>query len=408
MLAVPEDAVARVNAAGLAAAPILPSFASICARLNASPADIAARVFADTAFVIDEILLPSLGASTAALDTIAAEADMMVGSIFAFAADIVAEKRRLPLVSVMLQPMALFSARQPPTAPELSMLRRDPRTSLGRGWNRAFLLLLRTMLRRRYARRIDAVRADHGLAPGRRAPILDRGPATAELLCCWSSVLGALPADAPGNAALVGFPFMDEDTGADAKYMLEIDGFMHAGDPPLVFTLGSFAVVAAGHFYAEAAAASRALGRRALMLTGQAGPPRGDGDCLFVDYAPHSAVFPDAAAVIHHGGIGTTAQALRAGRPQIVIPHFGDQFDNAARLQSIGVGLSISRDHFDRDRAASAISQLLATPGMNGAARRAADRIDSEDGAQAAADHILRLRNGRHGIDTLRKTRAAG
>ncbi len=391
MLAVPEDCLAKVKAAGLDAAPILPSYGTIRERLGMSAEEIAAKIIADTNFVVDEILMPSLGASTRALDELANDADILASSIFTLAAEIVAEKRRLPLAAVVLQPMTLFSTWRPPTAPRFELMRHDPRTVIGRGWNRTLFSLARVMLRRRYAGRIDAVRGDHGLGAGDGAPMLDHGPATEAVVCCWSSILGALPPDAPSNAALVGFPFFDSESGADDVLPPQLQAFLDEGDAPLVFTLGSVAVASAGRFYEEAAAASRAKGKRALLLTGQPGPPRLDGDCLFMSYAPHSVVFPRAAAVVHHGGIGTTGQALRAGCVQIVVPHFGDQFDNAARLQRAGLGLSIRREQFERTVAADAISRALSAPNITDAAQRAAETIAREDGAAAAARSIASL-----------------
>lgn len=390
-LAVPEDAVAKVNAAGLDAAAILPSYASICERLGSSREETAARVLADTNFVLDEILIPSLQASTAALDELSAGADVMAGSIFAFAADIVAEKRQLPLATVVLQPMSLFSAWDPPIAPHFERMRHRPRTGLGRGWNRMIYALVRTTLRQRYARRIDAVRADHGLGPLQGAPMLDHGPATATVLCCWSSVLGMLPPDAPGNAALIGFPFFDSESGAEEALAPELDAFLRDGEPPLIFTLGSFAVASAGAFYEEAAIASRRLGMRALMLTGESGAPRREGDCLFTGYAPHSLVFPHAAAVIHHGGVGTTGQALRAGRPQVIVPHFGDQFDNAARLQAAGISVTIRREKFAAGHVADTLSHALSTASMRDAAHRAAEAMANDHASAEAARRIVAL-----------------
>lgn len=391
VLAVPEDHVGRVRAVGLEAAAILPGYATICERLGLAPDAVAARVLADTGFVLDEILMPSLAASTAALDALADGADVLAGSIFALAAGIVAEKRGLPLATVVLQPMTLFSAWEPPAAPRFEAMRQHPRSPVGRSWNRAVYALVRGVLRRRHAQRIDAVRAQHGLGRAGGAPMLDPGRATRALLCCWSSALGALPPDARADAALVGFPFFDSQSGAGEPLAPELDAFLRVGPPPLIFTLGSFAVAAAGRFYAEAASAARQLGMRALLLTGQPGAPRLEGDCLLLDYAPHSAVFPHAAAVIHHGGIGTTGQALRAGRPQIVVPHFGDQFDNAARLQRAGIGLTVQRERFDAPRTAEAISRLLATPGVQQAADRAAAVVAGEDGAAEAARQIAAL-----------------
>lgn len=156
-----------------------------------------------------------------------------------------------------------------------------------------------------------------------------------------------------------------------------------------MFTLGSFAVTAAGGFYAEAAAAARLLGRRALVLTGPATPPCHHGDILSLPYAPHSAVFPRAAAVIHHGGVGTTGQALRAGRPQLVVPLLGDQFDNADRLRAAGLAHVIRREGSTAAKAAEALARALADPPE--ARIAAAAIVAGEDGATTAARHIAAL-----------------
>lgn len=292
---------------------------------------------------------------------------------------------------IVLQPMTLFSAWEPPSAPRFELMRHHPRTSLGRSWNRIFFSLVRVMLRRRYGRDIDAVRAEHGLAPTKRAPMLDLGSATAATLCCWSSVLGRLPTDAPRDAALIGFPFFDSESGGQDVLAPELASFLGAGDPPLVFTLGSFAVSSPGRFYEEAAAVSRMLGRRAVLLTGQSGAPRLEGDTLFMGYAPHSAVFPQAAIIVHHGGIGTTGQALRAGRPQVIVPHFGDQFDNAVRVESAGVGVMVKRERFERIRLRDTLSDVLSDTKMADAAILAAEKIASEDGTADASRRISAL-----------------
>ncbi|TCP33234.1 nucleotide disphospho-sugar-binding domain-containing protein [Sphingomonas sp. BK235] len=391
VLAVPDDGAAKVRAAGLDAAPILPSYGDICARLGMSPGGAAARVLGDANFVVDQILIPSLRSSTAALDDLSVDADVIAGSIFALASEIVAEKRGLPLASVVLQAMTLFSAWQPPTAPRFGIMRHRPHTAIGRNWNRMFYALARVALRRRHARQIDDVRAAHGLPSSRGAPMLDHSPATGAVICCWSQTLGKLPPDVPHRAVLTGFPFFDSESGADDELAIELRTFLADGPPPLVFTLGSFAVASAGHFYDEAAALSRALGKRAVLLTGRPVPPRRDGDRLTMNYAPHSAVFPRASAIVHHGGIGTTGQALRAGRPQIVVPHFGDQFDNAARLEASGVSATIHRDRFKADRAMSIVSRILTDPAMADATGRATAIIAKEDGAAEAARHIAAL-----------------
>lgn len=391
LLAVSEDGLAKVRAAGLDAAAILPSYEAICARLGMSVEEAAAHIIADVNFVLEKVLIPYLDTSTRALDEVAAGADVIAGSIFAFAAEIVAEKRDLPFAAVVLQPMTLFSAWQPPVAPRFEIMRHYPRTIIGRCWNRALFSIGRAALRRRHAASINAVRADHGLGASQGAPMLDYGPATRAVICCWSAVMGPLPPDAPPSAALVGFPLFDSESGAEEVMAPALRAFLAEGDAPIVFTLGSVAVASPGGFYEEAAAASRMLGRRALMLTGQLEPPHIDGDCMFMGYAPHSAVFPRAAAVVHHGGIGTTGQALLAGRSQIVVPHYGDQFDNAARLKRANIGLMIRREQFERTNAADVISRALSDPYMAEAAQHAAKQINDEDGAAVAARAIANL-----------------
>ncbi|MBA4760785.1 glycosyltransferase [Sphingomonas sp.] len=395
-LAVPEDGVAKARAAGLDAAPILPSYASVCARLRLSESEVAARILADTGFVLDEILMPALHESSVALDRLADSADVVAASVFAFAAEIVAEKRSLPLAGIVLQPMTLFSALQPPRAPRFELMCHRPRSMLGEGWNRLGYATIRRLLRTRYGSRIDAVRASHGLGSRTGAPMLDHSPATAALLCCWSAPLGSLPPDAPAGAVLTGFPFFDSESGsADAAIDPALADFLAEGDAPLVFSLGSFAVAAAGRFYERAAAVARQLNRRAVLLTGQPGAATREGDCLSVGYAPHSMVFPHAAAIVHHGGAGSSGQALRAGRPQLIVPHFGDQYDNAARLVDAGVARRMNRAAFTAKRAAPIIAELLESAAIAQCARSAAEAIAQEgDGAANAARAIIGLANG--------------
>jgi UDP:flavonoid glycosyltransferase YjiC (YdhE family) len=389
VLAVPADGVAKARAAGLDAMPILPSYASICERLGMTQAEVAGRIIADTNFVIDEILMPSLAHSVASLDALAAGADVMAGSIFTFAAGIVAEKQCLPFVPVILQPMTLFSTFQPPAASPFEIMRHAPGTSIERSWNAALYGLVKFVLRRRYTTRINDVRREYGLAPSRNSPLFDHGATTETTLCCWSSALGPLPADAPHHAHQVGFPFFDSEHGGDAEIAPELATFLDDGPPPLVFSLGSVAVASAGNFYSEAMAASRALGKRAVLLTGEQGPPRCEDGCLIMSYAPHSALFPRAEAIVHHGGIGTVGQALRAGRPQIIVPHFGDQFDNAARLVRLGLGGSIRRGNFTASNVVQILGKAIADPLMQRTAEGAAEKIAKENGASAAAEQIV-------------------
>ncbi|MFM7231550.1 MAG: glycosyltransferase, partial [bacterium] len=165
---------------------------------------------------------------------------------------------------------------------------------------------------------------------------------------------------------------------------------------------GSSAVFTAGRFYDHAAAAARALRRRAVLLTGieDRNPVAGVPDLAVVTsadpvvrvpYAPHSEVMPPACAVVHQGGIGTTAQALRAGRPTLVVPFSHDQPDNAMRVVRLGVGRTLPRSRVSAAAFVRELAALLADPAVVGRAREVAERVRHEPGAEGAADAIERL-----------------
>ncbi len=390
LLAVAQDHLAKVSAAGLECAPVLPSFDTVRERMGLSEDAAVKRVMSDQKYMLEEVVLPWLDTSTGALDALTADADVLVGSMFVFGGPTVAEKRGIPMVSVVLQPMALLSAYRPPHTPDFWMMKGEPTTAVGVGWNRFAYALIRAHVRRRYDPMINVIRAGYGLGPSRDPCLFEIGPQTNLTLCCYSPLFGPTPPDAPAPIAVTGFPVFDSETGGAAQALdPDLAAFLAKGPAPLVFTLGSFAVYAPGNFYAEAAAAARRLGQRAVLLTGPGSNVAGDDDIFVLPYAPHSALFPQASAIIHHGGIGTTGQALRAGKPQLVVPHFGDQSDNGYRIKLMGLGRVLASRRFTADRAARRIAKLIdpSLPYVAEAARIGA-LVAQENGAEAAADAI--------------------
>lgn len=312
LLAVPADHVDKVHGTGLAAEAILPGFATICARLGIDAAEAAHRVLTQRSFMIESVILPALADSTIALDALAGDADVIVGSMYALAAGIVAEKRGLPLVALNLQPMAMLSGCDPPVAPESAMMAHAPAGPIGRRWNAGLLTMLRLAVRARYGGAVARVRTAHGLRPHRATPMFDPLPAQVATLCCYSPLLATVQPDAPPGTEAIGFPLFDSEHGFSAPLDPALTAFLDRGPPPIVFTLGSFVVHAPGDFYDEAIAATRKLGRRAVLLTGESGLRDDAGDVMRMGYVPHSRLFGRAAAVVHHGGIGTIGQAMRA------------------------------------------------------------------------------------------------
>lgn len=385
VMAVPADHVAKCRAAGLEAVAVLPGFDAICARMGIAQGDAVARLMADQRHLLEQAVLPSLPSSADELDAIVAGAEAIIASVFVIAAPIIAEKHGLPMVAVLLQPMAMASVYDPPHTPDFRIMKHPPVGWLAAQWNRLLYGAVRSFIQLHYGPRINRVRRAHGL-PHRSARLMLESGRTAPLtLCCYAPEFGPLPPDAPPQALVVGFPVFDSESGAAAQLPAEVEAFLDAGPPPLIFTLGSFAVHAAGNFYAEAMAAARRLGQRAILLTG--GPLAIDGgeDVLCVPYAPHSLLFPRASAIIHHGGAGTTGQALRAGKPQIVVPHMGDQFDNGWRIERMGVGRNLPASRFSAARVVPMLAALMADAPARAEAQRVAALIAAADPAAAAA-----------------------
>ena len=185
----------------------------------------------------------------------------------------------------------------------------------------------------------------------------------------------------------------DSDVGGAPALPAALTAFLQAGPAPLVFTLGSAAVHDPGDFYVESLKAARRLGRRAVLLVGPEGDLSvADGpDAIAVGYAPFSLLFPHAAAVVHQGGVGTTQQALRAGRPQLVVPVLGDQFDNAARVVRLGCGATLGRGRYRAERVATVLERVLADATTAETARRLGLVASQEDGAAAGAERIVTL-----------------
>lgn len=387
ILAVPHDHVAACRAVGLDAEAILPPFAELGKATGLDEAEIVRRIMADINFLVEGILLPSLEDSVERLVDMAREADVVVGSIFALAAPIAAQAAAVPYVSAVLQPMSWFSASDPPTAPGFGGLIKSPANPVALGWNRALYAAMGSALKLRYARRIDAVRARYGLPPSATPPILRPGTHPALSLGLYSNVLAQLPGDAPGPAEVTGFPWFDGSDGAGQTLEEDLLAFVTNGTPPLVVSLGSFVPFGARQFYAQVAGAISKLGMRAVLLTAS-DPGVRLANIKVTAYAPHSLLFPHVDAIVHHGGIGTSGQALRAGKAQIIVPFMGDQFDNARRLEALEVSVTCKPGRFART-GASILRQFLENNQFREAARDAAANIAREDGARSAAFRIL-------------------
>ena len=179
-----------------------------------------------------------------------------------------------------------------------------------------------------------------------------------------------------------------EGSARDAELADRLERFLSDGDAPLVFTQGSTAVHNPRDFYDISAEVARRLGRRALLV----GTDRGYGnDILSLPYAPYGELFPRAGIIVHQGGSGTTGDALRAGRPMLVVPYGWDQPDNAMRVERLGAGLHLPRKQYVVEAATRAIRRLLEEPQFAAASAKIGPRVQQENAAGSACDAICAL-----------------
>jgi UDP:flavonoid glycosyltransferase YjiC (YdhE family) len=156
----------------------------------------------------------------------------------------------------------------------------------------------------------------------------------------------------------------------------EVERFLDAGDPPIIFTPGSGNLHGRAFFEASVEACER-LGRRGLLLTrfAEQVPQSLPKTIRYFDFIPFSQVLPRSAALVHHGGIGTCAQGLAAGVPQLVMPMSFDQPDNAARLRRLGVATALSPRHYRGPAVAQALAELLGSLAVAARCREVARRF---------------------------------
>ena len=347
--------------------------------------------------VLNKMVLPFLRQSRDDLLVAARDADLLVDHLLAFAAPLVAESLRIPRVSTTLQPFAMFSAYDPPVAPAAPWL--SALHWLGPLPWRAFWALGRVVTRS-WFRELDAMRDEMRLPARRKHPMFQNTSRDLHL-ALFSRELAPPQPDWPANTVQPGFPIHDRGEAGEGLSPA-LAAFLDRGEPPLVFTLGSSAVFTADGFYVAAAEAARMLDRRAVLLTGLDGmnPVPGvpaveaaapDAAVVTVAYAPHSEVMPRACATVHQGGVGTTAQAMLAGRPMLVVPFSHDQPDNAARCVRLGIARTLQRTQVSAAAFARELSALLADASAATKARAVAARMRREPGAAGAADAIEAL-----------------
>jgi rhamnosyltransferase subunit B len=334
-----------------------------------------------SAYLLNEMLFPFVREGYEDLLRAVEGADLLLTHPISLAGPLVAQKTGIPWVSSVLAPVSFFSAYDPPVPPFWPWLRHVQ--LLGPRFVAAFFKQLKKLYQNKG---YDEFRRELGL-PDRGGPVFDGQHSPTLILALFSALFAQPQPDWPPQARVTGFAFYDGRNEIETPP--ELTKFLDDGPPPIVFTLGSSAVWVARDFYRESIAAAKLLGRRAVLLIGdernqlqESLPP----EMIAVNYAPFAALLARAGAMVHHGGVGTTSQGLRAGIPTLIVPFAFDQPDNAAHAARLGGSRTLPRSKYRAARVAKELDILLTKPEHASRARESGRLLRAENGAGVAAD----------------------
>lgn len=379
-----------IEAAGIGFMPLRPSIQDVCAAVRIDFAGVFRVMRVNPHFILDEVYMRFLRETYEDVLQAATGAAAILTQSLLVGAHLAAETLRLPTARVVLAPLHVQSAASPSVTPLAPYI--PPRIPGALYFNRLVRGCVRASVAMR-VRRLHAFRTSIGLPRTNEDFFLDFGRLNqvAKVFGLFSPVFAPAQSDQPRNLEVVGFPFVPMVDTSRRALDPALQVFLSAGEAPIVFTLGSVAPNVSGAFYDVGVRAAQTLGRRCVLLAGTRDAARlmsGSGPDVFVcESAPHDLLFPQSLCVVHHGGIGTTAEAMRAGKPHVVVPFFGDQFDNAARVRRLGLGALLALPRFCERRAVDALKAAMRDDVVRRAERFAAT-IESDSGVEGVADWV--------------------
>jgi len=300
----------------------------------------------------------------------------------AFGARILREITDTPLVTVHLQPSIFMSLDDTPVMMAgWEWLPRSPR------WIRKiFFKLGNADVDRKLGPPIDKVRHAHGLAGKTHGLLRLYWHSPDGVICLFPDWFAPKQRDWPPQSVTTRFPLYDES--GDRPKDPALEAFLAVGEPPVIITPGS-ANAHAADFIREAVAGTAQIGRRALVITRypeQVGTlPAGSAS---FQYVPFGEVFARGAAVVHHGGVGTTAQCMAAGVPQLIMPMSHDQPDNASRVKRLGLGDYLYPNKFRAPAIAEKLRQITTSPDVRHACTSVRQRMAEQISPTAVAEII--------------------
>jgi UDP:flavonoid glycosyltransferase YjiC (YdhE family) len=300
-------------------------------------------------------------------DTVVASSSLSLG------VRVAEDKLGFPHATIHLSPAVFESVHAPPKLPGLYIPRWYPMWFKRSIW----WCVDRCVVDPTAGPSVNRLRAKLGLAPVKHL-LREWWHAPRMTIGMFPQWFAPPPPDWPAQLRLTGFPLYDERGLAPLPG--ELEAFLDAGDPPVAFTPGS-AMFDGAHFFEVAVEACERAKIRGILLSRHREhlPASLPANVIHVEFAPFSALLPRVAALVHHGGIGTSSQCLASGTPSLVTPMAHDQFDNAHRLVQLGVAEALPQRKFTVKRVARALERLQLPP-VKRAARQVAARFAGADG----------------------------
>jgi rhamnosyltransferase subunit B len=335
--------------------------------------------------VARRVMLPAIAEVYRHIERHADASTVIASSGIAFGARLAQERLGLPLATVHLQPSLVRSIVDSGIAGTIRISASQP-TWFKRGF---FRLVDWLVIDRTLKRPLNEFRASLGLGPIDR--VMHRWLHSPQLVIgFFPDWYAPIQPDWPANINLVGFPLWD--SGESGAMTPDAEAFLRDGPAPIVFTPGSAAATMHGYFR-ESVDAARQLGLRAMLVTNfpEQVPADLPSHVRVFGYQPFSGLLPRASMLVHHGGIGTLAQTIRAGIPHLVVPNGHDQFDNGWRIGRLGLGRSVPQTRYRARLVARTIREILDDASMRPRCAAFSQRIDPDAAVRSACDLIERL-----------------
>jgi len=310
-------------------------------------------------------------------ETTVVAANLALGARLAF------EKLRMPFASMYVSPMCFRSYVHPPPFPGLDLLPGRPHA-----WVHLLFKIADRKVDSLLGPSLNSLRRELDLPPVRK--IMDWWHSPELIIGLFPEWFASPEPEWPPQTKLTGFPLYD--TADSAGLQPDVEEFLRAGPPPVVFMPSSF-MAQSGMFLRESVEACRLMGRRGILLTQfseQVPDPLSENVRSF-RFVPLSTLLPRSSAIVHQGGIGTIALAFATGVPQLAVPTAMDQHANAERLKKLGAGVVLNTKAYRASRVAREITEMISNPGIQAACCRAMKLCGQARSVAAASDLIENL-----------------